>query len=236
MALALATTLLDHAGYSSHGLMTRLGQWLQTGHFASQGKCVGIGRSTRAAIRRFIATGQAQWIPDEAAAAGSGSLCRLAPVALAFLHQPALAEHVARQQSFCTHASPETADACAYFVTLLRHLILSPGTAHSSAAGPCIAQMAPGRFVSQPRSLHTGQVFDTLDLALRSLHRTHDFDAAVSSATACGGDAVSIGAVVGMLAGARYGYSAIPMRWLNRLARRNHIRSLGHDLLGTPAC
>src|SRR5690606_37610897 len=116
MALALADTLFDPAGYSSDRFMTRLVQWLKTCRFACQGTCVAIGRSTHAAIRRFVATGTPQFTPDPTAAAGSGSLCRLAPVALRFLHHPALAEQIARQQSYCTHAAPEAADASAYLV------------------------------------------------------------------------------------------------------------------------
>ena len=236
MALALADALLDPAGYSSQGLMTRLGQWLETGRFAPQGKCVGVGRSTHAAIRRFVATGKAQFTPDTTAAAGSGSLCRLAPVALRFLHHPALAEQIARQQSYCTHPAPEAADACAGLVTLLRHLILSMSdSALASSTAPSIVEMAQSSFVDHRRRL-IGQVSDTLQLALWSVRHAQDFDQAVTSATGIGGGAASVGAVTGMLAGARYGYSSIPSRWLNRLAWRNRIRSVGHELAATASC
>jgi ADP-ribosyl-[dinitrogen reductase] hydrolase len=236
MALALADTLLDPAGYSSHGLMTRLVQWHQTGRFASQGRCVAVGRSTHAAISRFVATGTTQFAPDPVAAAGSGSLSRLAPVALRFLHHPALAEQIARQQSYCTHAAPEAADACANLVALLRHLILrTPGTAPARSAALNIADMGLGHFVSHRRRF-TGQVSDTLQLALWSVRQADDFDQAVASATGIGGDAASVGAVTGMLAGARYGYSSIPNRWLNRLAWRNRIRAVGYQLLGAASC
>jgi ADP-ribosyl-[dinitrogen reductase] hydrolase len=40
-----------------------------------------------------------------------------------------------------------------------------------------------------------------------------------------GGDADTIGAVTGQLAGAIYGLSAIPDRWLERLAWRERIKT-----------
>lgn len=241
MALALADTLCDPAGYSSDGFMTRLVQWLNTGRFACQGRCVAIGRSTRAAVRRFITTGLATHAPDPTASAGSGSLTRLAPIALRHLHQPDLAEQTARQQSFCTHSAPEAADAAVYFVTLLRELILDVTNATMPRALPLlahprIAQVAAGSYLRLPRPRPTGQVADTLELALWALHHTEDFEQAVTVATSLGGAASATGAVTGMLAGASFGLSAIPRRWRNRLSWRNQLRDVGLQLLEAGSC
>lgn len=239
MALALADALIDPGGYSSHGFMTRLGQWQKTGRFAPQRKCVGIGRSTYAAIQRFIGTGEVQFAPNPQASAGTGSLVRVAPVALHFLHQPERAEAVARQQSTCTHAAPEAAEACATFVAQLRQLILAPPSDEGRRLERDRAQMHEAQrgwpsHLLRPRP--NGQVSDTLDLALTALHHSRDFDEALTLATGLGGPSSAIGAVAGALAGAAYGFSSIPQRWLNRLAWKNRIRNIAHALLGIASC
>jgi ADP-ribosyl-[dinitrogen reductase] hydrolase len=46
-----------------------------------------------------------------------------------------------------------------------------------------------------------------------------------------GGDADTVGAVYGQLAGAYYGASGIPKEWADRITRRDNIRTLADRLL-----
>jgi ADP-ribosyl-[dinitrogen reductase] hydrolase len=48
-----------------------------------------------------------------------------------------------------------------------------------------------------------------------------------------GDDADTVGAVTGQLAGAVYGESSIPERWLERLEWRNELKELAHLLIGS---
>ena len=50
--------------------------------------------------------------------------------------------------------------------------------------------------------------------ALWAFNATHNFRDALVAAVNLGGDADTIGAVCGQIAGAYYGYSAIPREWL----------------------
>ena len=63
----------------------------------------------------------------------------------------------------------------------------------------------------------TGYVVDSMCCALDSLLRTNSFEDAVVAAVNLGGDADTIGAITGGLAGALYGYEAIPGKWLETL-------------------
>lgn len=63
----------------------------------------------------------------------------------------------------------------------------------------------------------TGYVLDSWSNALDSIDKTDSFEEAVIEAVNRGGDADTIGAIAGGLAGAYYGFSNIPKRWLDKL-------------------
>lgn len=53
----------------------------------------------------------------------------------------------------------------------------------------------------------------TLEAALWSIHQTNNFEDALILAVNLAGDADTVGAVTGQIAGAKYGLEAIPQRW-----------------------
>jgi ADP-ribosyl-[dinitrogen reductase] hydrolase len=63
----------------------------------------------------------------------------------------------------------------------------------------------------------SGYVVDSFRCALNSIYTTKSFEEAIISAINLGGDADTIGAITGGLAGAIYGYNAIPDRWVEAL-------------------
>ena len=71
-----------------------------------------------------------------------------------------------------------------------------------------------------------GYVVNTLQVALWSLLTTNSFEECVVKALNIGGDTDTNAAVAGSLAGALYGYGAIPERWLEKLIKRSAIERL----------
>lgn len=63
----------------------------------------------------------------------------------------------------------------------------------------------------------TGHVSDTLNCALYALGKYNSFEDTLIHVVNRGGDADTIGAITGSLAGVKYGYDAIPERWVNAL-------------------
>lgn len=57
------------------------------------------------------------------------------------------------------------------------------------------------------------------------LHMAEGFEDALIEMVNLGGDADSTGAILGALAGARFGYDAIPARWLNALRNREGLET-----------
>lgn len=65
----------------------------------------------------------------------------------------------------------------------------------------------------------TGYVVDSFKCALHSIAVSPTFEEAITEAVNLGGDADTIAAITGGLAGAIYGYNMIPERWINTLAQ-----------------
>ena len=61
----------------------------------------------------------------------------------------------------------------------------------------------------------SGFIVETIRTVLQSLFATRDFEGAPVDVVDRGGDADTTGAILGMIAGALYGISAIPKRWIN---------------------
>ena len=62
--------------------------------------------------------------------------------------------------------------------------------------------------------------------AINAIVETDSFEAALVYATNLGGDADTIGAIAGGLAGAVYGASEIPLRWVNALANKPNRKTV----------
>lgn len=85
-----------------------------------------------------------------------------------------------------------------------------------------------GRQRAQIKS--TGYVVDTLEAALWAVDSTVSFRDAILLAVNLGDDADTVGAVAGQLAGARYGYEAVPANWTTTVAWSDRIVTLARDL------
>jgi ADP-ribosylglycohydrolase len=75
-----------------------------------------------------------------------------------------------------------------------------------------------------------GFVLDTTAAAFCAFAMHNTFEQTVIEAVGLGGDADTTGAVAGALAGAYYGESAIPGRWLALLQPRSVLKSLAQLL------
>jgi ADP-ribosyl-[dinitrogen reductase] hydrolase len=189
-----------------------------------------VGRHTRLVVGR-IAAGLSweqaaeevqQAYPDSA---GNGSVMRCWPVALArwddldrLLAESAL-------QSRVTHAHPECTAACALINAMIYHLIrnVPPDEAVGEALSDALplpelrAAVEAAAGLRRDQLPNSGWVRQTVQGAIWGLLTTDSFEEAIIQVTNLGGDADTVAAVTGALAGAAYGLGAIPKRWLNVL-------------------
>lgn len=78
---------------------------------------------------------------------------------------------------------------------------------------------------------NSGWAVSTLDAALWAFHSSRTFEEGMIAAVNLGGDADSIGAVFGQIAGAFYGYESIPERWLIKIKDRDKVNHLIDDFI-----
>ena len=238
MAFALAKSLVARQAFDCHDVMTRFLAWWRKGEGSCTGTCFDIGGTTREALSNFERTGEPYAGSIDERRAGNGSLMRVAPVALFALDDEAEAVRIAREQSCLTHAAPQCVDACSFFVELLRLTILGKG--HPLDLGqwsghPDIERAKAAYWGGRERRFirSGGLVAETLEAALWSVASSATFEDAVVLAVNLGGDADTVGAVTGALAGAKWGDRAIPKRWLEPLAWRHKLGAIALSLVRT---
>lgn len=246
MALCLAESLVTSARFDPRDQLAHYRRWFREGHLSVKGYCFDIGTVTRHALSVFENTGEAYCGPTGYETAGNGCIMRLAPVPIAFAHDPATAIRLSGESSRTTHGTAACIDACrlmgAIIVGALQGLpkdeILSPWftpVADLWQERPLreeIAIVAAGSYRDrQPPDIRgTGYVVDCLEAALWAFANHDDFDSGALAAVNLGDDADTTGAVYGQIAGAYYGASGIRGEWLDRLAMRDVIEDLAARL------
>lgn len=223
MALTVAESLLDRKPLNPDDLGQRFVAWYRSGP-------PDVGVYTSSVLSR-IAAG-ARW--DHAAeevqqrqpeSAGNGSLMRNWPVALAHWKSPVecLADSVL--QSRVTHPHPECSAACAFENAMILALLHGAHPADALARARQQVSLPPGLAAFIEEAPHrqredlrnSGWVRHTLESAVWGLLTTSSFEEAVIQVANLGADADTSAAVAGALAGATYGLSGIPRRWVEML-------------------
>ena len=72
---------------------------------------------------------------------------------------------------------------------------------------------------------------NTFNAALWAFNSTSNFEDGMLAAVNLGGDSDTIGAVYGQIAGAYYGYDAIPDRWKERIIEKVFIDNLFNNMI-----
>lgn len=179
--------------------------------------------ASHAALQRFISSGSA----------GNGSLMRTSPVALAYLHDAPARREAARAISALTHPGEDAEDACQIWCDAIAHAVihgsldgvrLGVDALPTSRAALWHERLDEAERCRPHEIAHNGWVVAALQAAWSAIHHAHvdgavDADRpetlarAIEAAVRCGSDTDTVAAIAGGLLGARWGLSAIPLRW-----------------------
>ena len=238
LALCLATSLVESKGFDPDDQVRRYCMWRSHGYLSSNGECFDIGFTTSYGLNQFEATGNPYSGSTDPAAAGNGSIMRLAPVPMFFSPDIEAARKYAALSSRTTHGAPECLDACEVFATLICNAL--EGASKAQLLQPIAGKWCSEGIASIARHDYrikkiddirgSGYVVESLEAALWCFHSTHDFRSAILLAANLGDDADTTAAICGQIAGAYYGYSGIPRKWRETLAMHDEIVQLADDL------
>ena len=241
MALCLMDSLVAKHGRVMHcDLMRRFSDWMENGRNSCTGTAFDIGWTTRGSISEYLETGNPITGPTGRDGAGNGGIMRLAPAVVANLGSEDAAVRAAVEQSRTTHGAPQCLEAADLMARVLHRLInRKDGDPHRLVtiqgryAEAEISALATGAHLAKPRDeiKSTGYVVHTLEAALWSFSKHRSFEDVLTEAINLGGDTDTVGAVAGQIAGAAYGLSNIPKRWLAELKWHDDIVARTQSLM-----
>ena len=214
MSLALGRSILEQGGVDAAAVARAFSDWMH-------GKPVDIGNTVRRGIVHFRSTGEPS-VPENEYDAGNGACMRCLPIALGYWNaKPEQWQQAARIQSHVTHNSP-IADIG---TELLLQLVISalqgiPKASLQNIAELVVEQHRVYRYDRRRIENPSGWIVETLQVVLQSFFAQKGFKAILIDVVNRGGDADTTGAIAGMLAGAYYGASDIPIQWLKALDHR----------------
>ena len=240
-ALCIARSLVEQQAFDPADIASRFVDWYDSNPFD-------IGRMTMKSLSRlkhgddWSEAGQHVWeTSPEGQNAGNGSVMRCPPLAIPYATDWDRLVTVSRQSSQITHADPRCTYGCAVLNLTLAGLLDDVDTplqdalnyVNASAPDELTAALRPLARGDQPDLLETsGYVIHSLQTALHDGLHTTDAEEAIVTAVNRGGDTDTIGAITGAIAGARFGASQLPDRWLTAIDEVDELEALAMELEG----
>ena len=142
---------------------------------------------------------------------GNGALMRTIGTALAYEDAEERATRTT-QIAEMTHDDDLSSDICRRYAAAISHFVHG-----EQNAGVRILDAMATECGFDGKPAPTGWVRDSMECAYLAFVEEAGFENALITTVNLGGDADTIGAIVGGLAGAYYGYDAIPQRWIDAL-------------------
>lgn len=213
MALALGESILAAGAVDAHAVAAAFDAWMRA-------KPVDIGSTVRRGLLAYRKTGDPKMPPSEHDA-GNGAAMRVLPVALATLGESEKAVRTAcRTQAHVTHNNPLSDAATETLALMVQDALRGADKLDllHQRAHPLVQQHPEFAFRAVRQRMNpSGYIVDTVQAVFQALFDTDSFEECLIDVVNRGGDADTTGAIAGMLAGALYGPSNIPWRWLHEL-------------------
>ena len=208
MMMCIANAYAEHKSFNPAAIARNFQSWSQHGTFGTRDYVFDIGNTTRDALSRGKYDGKRPYAGSIVYTQnGNGSIMRLAPIIVANHGDMAQAIGQSVAIALMTHG---TANTVRYTSQLALEL--------------CLGYPAPdAKLMKAGKGKDDGSVMGCYASAWESVMATTCFEDAVVHAVNKGGDADTVGAVAGMIAGRLYGYSDIPARWLSVLVQHDNI-------------
>jgi ADP-ribosyl-[dinitrogen reductase] hydrolase len=243
MALLLAESLLERAGFDAQDQVNRFGLWQRQGHGSATGQCVGISASVARALANAIYKQKpfaGSHDPDQLE---KDPLTRIAPIAMFYLADAGSAVSRAVEAARITAQAPLVLECVRLLAAMLHQAlagrdkgqILRPPKALWMGPNPRteVMELYEGSYSRKqpPEITGGGHIVQALEAALWAFHHGDSFRQGALLAANLGRDSDVVTATYGALAGAHHGVSAIPGIWRNSLMKQEVIIETADRLL-----
>lgn len=245
MALCLAESLLYCGEFNPVDQMNRYCNWAEHGYMSSNGKCFDIGGTVSQALYRYRGNGDPYAGSPDPQSAGNGCIMRLAPIPMFYFHNLDDVIKFAGMSSRTTHGAHECISSSQIFAEAIHRalsgydkkaILHSPFQSQSQSQR--LQEIIHGGYINKnaDQIRGSGYVVDALEAAFWCFVTTKNFEDAIIKAISLGDDTDTTAAITGQIAGAHYGISNIPTRWLNTLAAIDLLKEYAdrmHDHVST---
>lgn len=209
MALYLGEAILESNGMNAKNVADKFIAWMRA-------KPPDIGGTIRRSLQMYLVDGRL--VAEESEySAGNGAAMRILPTVLASLYDPGKMRAWTLEQAHVTHNNAESDGGTLILAELTRLAIVYGQSAPLHTAARSFFEIFPAFDHKLYKGDADGYIVNTVRTVLHYFFNTRDFESCLLGIVNQGGDADTNGAIAGMIAGAFYGPSAIPTRWLARL-------------------
>lgn len=246
MALCLADSLLEKGGYDSYDIMDKFAEWEFSGYRSYYPMGYGVGLQTDLTITEYTNKPVVSKDSPRTDSIGNGCIMRLAPVVIANLDNAT--EEILEAARLSCRETHDSAGAVAVTELMAATLYLLFSGAKKEGllekARELVTFPESVEFLDLVADKHKrisdvkgdslrdlgGYALDCYDIAMWGLLNFDTFQYGMLGVIGLGGDTDTNGAVYGQLAGAYYGYKAIPEEWREKVYLGDEIRSLADKL------
>ena len=214
MALAMADAFIDAEGFNPSLIMDNFLKWKNEGAYSPRGVMFDCGNTVYSALTKYEQDRSNPFIGStDPMSAGNGGLMRLTPAIIAARYEREAVQY-ASETTRLTHGA---AEAIMFSEALAKELWRQqPLEEYSHLKHPLN--------ISSNEVMSGGYVKETYQAAWWAFQTTDNFEDCIIKAINRGHDSDTTGAVAGMIAGAIYGYKAIPTWMIDGLQWIGHIQ------------
>lgn len=238
MMLCITDAMIEDKGINPMTVAGNFHRWYE-------GTPLGIGRNTRNVLRQhdYLANpfnaSMRVWEATGKANAANGGLMRTAPVGLLNENVPQNAEAICK----LTHADPRCIGSCVIQSVIINRLVwagVAPSFEEIKALGrqyderiDAYLELAKGDLagLELDNSQAMGYTLKTLGASLWTLFHAKDFASGLLAIVNAGGDADTNGAVAASLLGAKFGFKAIPAKYVDGLVRKDRMADVAEKMI-----
>ena len=241
MALLLADSLLDRGCLDPLDVAARFKDW------ARNAKDVGTQIRRVTGMKAYLVDPERCAADDYAShpnnAAGNGAVMRCAPVAIFHASNQPMLVADSKRSALLTHGDPKAQSSCVLINAAIAYFLnggkdptapwehgMAVLTAPEKAAWSRLDGIAS---LSEDAISSSGYTVASVEAAFWCFANTESYESATELAASLGGDADTVAAITGALAGAYYGFGAIPDRWAKHLKDLERICSTAVRLAGS---